>query len=92
MVAIENSKPRQCNIHFFVFACSLLSGSCAGVIQNLVQTRPEAETYGVGRQFGHSEEGWRKLIRAAWINGHLEQRMILGAGVGLSKTTAMNAV
>ena len=69
-----------------------IRGSCTKAIQNLVQARPEAQTYGVGRQFGHSEEGWRRLIQAAWINGFLERRMIHGAGVGLSKTTAMNTI
>ena len=69
-----------------------IRGSCTEAIRNLLQTRAEAETYGVGKQFGHSEEGWRKLIRAAWINGFLERRMIHGAGVGLSKTTTMNTI
>ena len=69
-----------------------IRGSCTEAIQHLLQARPEAETYGVGRQFAHSEEGWRKLIRGAWINGLVERRMIHGAGVGLSKTTAMNTV
>ena len=69
-----------------------IRGSCTEAIQHLLQTHPEAETYGIGREFAHSEEGWRNLIRAAWINRLLERRMIHGAGVGLSKTTAMNTV
>ena len=80
----------------FFLACMQLAqwirGSCTEAIQHLLQARPEAETYGVGRQFAHREEGWRKLIRGAWITGLLERRMIHGAGVGLSKTTAMNTV
>ena len=63
-----------------------IRGSCTEAIQHLLQARPEAETYEIGREFAHSEEGWRKLIRAAWINRLLDRGMIHGAGVGLSKT------
>ena len=51
-----------------------IRGSCTEAIQHLLQARPEAETYGIGREFAHSKEGWRKLIRAAWINRLLERK------------------
>ena len=35
-----------------------IRGSCTEAIQHLLQARPEAETYGIGREFAHSEEGW----------------------------------
>ena len=50
------------------------------------KSRAESETYRVDKQFGHSEEGWRKLIRAAWINAFLVQRRIHGGGVGTQST------
>ena len=49
---------------------------------------PRTPRRGIGRQFGHSEDGLRKLITSAWIN--LKRWIIHGAGVGLSKTNPMN--
>lgn len=81
--------------HFFLASMQLaqrIRGSCTEAIQHLLQACPQAETYGVGRQFAQSEEGRRKLIRGAWIHGFLERRMIHRAGVGLSKMNAMYTV
>ena len=38
------------------------------------------ETYGIGSQFPHTVEGWRIIIRQAWLLGLLDRKMFLGGG------------
>ena len=55
-----------------------IRGSKCDHIQNLLERAPTSSSHGIGRTYQHTVEIWRKIIRAAWVQGLLERKMIQG--------------
>lgn len=55
-----------------------IRGSKHDRIQKLLERASSSSTHGIGGTYRHTVEIWRKIIRAAWVRGLLERKMIQG--------------